>query len=107
MNSKIFGETGEDNEWCFVCPICGSEYSHHEREPVEVWQRAEDEMKPGFAILPNGDGLRIISGNDNPSRRRAGLRINVQCEDCGSKYFLGIAQHKGQTLISLELAVGT
>ncbi len=85
------------------CPSCGDDMGlHHEDQPVDVWQRGEDAECVGYSILPGDQGVKAISGKGNPSERRSGLRLHFWCEICGMKFALAIAQHKGQTLFTLE-----
>ena len=84
------------------CPGCGETWLHHEEEPVEVWQRGEDAEIVGYAILPGGEGVRAIPAAGNPSVRRSGLRLHFRCEICGERFALAIAQHKGQTFVTVE-----
>ena len=85
------------------CPSCGDPMGlHHEDAPVDVWQRGEDAECVGYAVLPGGEGVKAIPGEGNPSGRRSGLRLHFWCELCHTKFALAIAQHKGQTLVTLE-----
>ena len=76
---------------------------HHEDAPVDVWHGGEGADSAGYSILPDGAGVKAIPGDGNPSERRAGLKLHFRCEICGAKFAVSIAQHKGQTLVGLEL----
>lgn len=81
------------------CPVCASEYLHH--GTVEVFQRGEDESTVRLVRVAReiwiGEVENARSGN--PSGRRDGLRIEHQCEQCNTRLWLNVAQHKGQTFI--------
>ena len=85
-----------------LCPACGGRFLHHEDFAVEVWQRPEDALIQGCAILPRGAGVSFIPAEDNPSSRRSGVRLKFNCENCSSTSRLEIAQHKGETFVSIE-----
>ncbi len=84
------------------CPGCGGSYLHHVK--VEVFDRSEDQE----------DGLHVVVGhqdvqvnehmNGNPSRRRHGLKIYLECENCECNPVLIVSQHKGQTYVDLRRA---
>ena len=38
----------------------------------------------------------------NPSRRRNGVVIECSCERCGAWFALAVAQHEGQTILTVE-----
>ena len=85
-----------------LCPSCGGEFLHHDDSAVEVWQRGEDELLRGCAILPGGEGVKFIPAEDNPSSRRSGVRLRFRCEICPSISRLEIVQHKGNTFLSIQ-----
>ena len=94
-----FGEHGQART--LLCPACESAFTHQGR--VEVWNRPEDETRPGVAVDEDG-ALHEVSAEDNPSRRRDGVRIWFVCEvvGCEAQFALTVAQHKGETIIEVE-----
>ena len=87
------------------CPRCNGKHLHHDF--VAVYNRANEDAntvghtysipdykKPGAPIT-----LKTLR---NPSARRSGLLVRGWCEECDARWTLGIAQHKGQTLLTLE-----
>ena len=92
-------QTGGIN-WILVCPGCGGTYLHH--GVVNTFDRDED--------AENGRHVRIGRGvvidhdlRNNPSFRRGGLTITFSCETCSAESTLRIAQHKGQTFVTLDV----
>jgi hypothetical protein len=97
------------------CPHCGEENLHH--LGIETFHREEDQT--GYHVelydeTSHGWGmLNIICPNNsvndntktNPSGRRGGILILFGCEGCHNISKLGIAQHKGQSLLSWNFKV--
>lgn len=80
-----------------VCPLCGGSHLHH--VSVTTYDRKEDaeegtslHIRAGFMTFSNN-----LAGN--PSLRRSGLTIEFACESCDTTSLLGIAQHKGCTIV--------
>ena len=98
-----------------TCTHCKSTYLHH--FAVEVFHRSEDEEFGGRLFVatpgsttdaPVGDDFRFdyeskheMRGSLNPSSRRHGVLIEMICEECNQITSLRIAQHKGETLLSI------
>lgn len=83
-----------------VCPGCGSNYLHHGK--VEIFDRSEDQSD-GLHVVVGDQDVRIdkvMTGN--PSTRRHGLKIHMDCEQCKCEPVLIIYQHKGQTYVDLR-----
>jgi hypothetical protein len=78
------------------CPACNHDYTHHGQ--VDVFERSEDQAGLHVRIE---DGAAKVDGDlsGNPSARRHGLTVVVECESCGSNSLLGLEQHKGQTFL--------
>lgn len=94
MKTKIEDRGDEEG---LLCPVCGSCWLHH--ESVAVFNRNED-AESGICV--QAEGMNVQVGTDitqNPSSRRHGLSIRFWCETCGKRSSLGIAQHKGVTLL--------
>lgn len=95
-----------EKELCIVlCPYCQSDYSHQGR--VEVFLRKEDASYGRYANVAY-DFCSDFKGelpNGNPSDRRQGVLVHVECEQCENKFRIGIAQHKGQTFIKVFAAM--
>lgn len=82
-----------------LAPCCEYDYSHQGR--VDVFVRGEDEQK-GNHVSIIGDLVNIDrSMEGNPSGRRQGVSISVECEGCGQEHLLCVYQHKGQTIVEL------
>jgi hypothetical protein len=81
-----------------VCPVCQGSYLHH--GAVEVFDRNEDATKGLHVLIENETVTADGNLDGNPSSRRHGLRIAIECE-CGEHFSLKIAQHKGQTYMDL------
>lgn len=77
------------------CPACGHSFTQHGQ--IDVYDRSEDARGVHTRI----DGSVTIDTNmaGNPSSRRHGLTIAVECEGCGAESLLGLEQHKGQTFL--------
>jgi len=87
----------KDNEYVIECQHCGHSYIRHYR--VDVYER-EDDSPGGRHILitqPYTTCNEDMTGN--PSWRRHGLRIHLECEACGKTSKIAIHQHKGQTFL--------
>lgn len=90
-------------EETLLCPSCGDQYLHHCE--VVVYERDEDAtetLKTTVAASVARTELVASDGCGNPSRRRDGLTIRFECENCGAKPLLKVAQHKGLTLVGWE-----
>lgn len=91
------------NEDLLLCPVCGNSYLHH--GTVCTFTRNEDaNTGTAFRIEAGTDGS-IAHSTDltgNPSSRRGGITIDFTCEGCGNTSTLGIAQHKGWSVLSWQ-----
>ena len=90
------------SQQALCCPHCESPFMHQGR--VRVWQRREDATAGTYAEV-NGKDSELSHGNlpvGNPSRRRQGLTIDLECEGCGRYAMLAVTQHKGNTFIGWE-----
>jgi hypothetical protein len=85
------------------CPACGGLNLHHEE--IKVFCRKEDAAAVTETTV---NALRSVTettdGSLNPSARRGGVTIRFWCEDCHARPVLQIAQHKGSSLVSWDLA---
>ena len=103
MNKKLlelsdFSTGLQENS--LVCPNCSSNYLHHGR--IEIFNRGEDAEK-GAHFNVNGSQVTLddnLAGN--PSGRRHGLKIHLDCEQCAAESALCISQHKGCTFVWVE-----
>lgn len=93
-------------ECAVCCPRCGEGISSLHHRTVKVFNRdSEDEETGTYAEVR---GTKVETRRNlpagNPSRRRDGVVINFDCEQCGSNVGnLCVAQHKGATFIYWEL----
>jgi hypothetical protein len=87
-----------------LCPCCGDNYLHHGQ--VCTFTRATQDADSGIAFRIDAGGNGSISRSSqlkgNPSSRRDGITVDFTCENCGNTSTLGIAQHKGQTLLNWQ-----
>lgn len=85
------------------CPCCGGENLHQER--IEIFTRPLGEDSPSLVhVLKDRRAHRVdppelVPEGRNPSRRRQGLKITMDCETCPAYPELAIVQHKGFTQI--------
>jgi hypothetical protein len=80
------------------CKHCGYEYTHF--SSVQIFDRGEDEKKGMNLTFEMRHGSEIMINQsmlNNPSPRRQGMSINVECEICGKITSTVFIQHKGQT----------
>ncbi|MFY9718796.1 MAG: hypothetical protein WAK16_04050 [Candidatus Cybelea sp.] len=97
MTKVTFDRFG-DNELTVLCPACGGNWTHQRR--VETFFRRED-AATGTHVSADGSHTTIDPClHGNPSRRRDGVRIWIECENCEHQFDLTIVQHKGQTLVN-------
>lgn len=80
-----------------VCPLCGKSYLHHYR--VDVFERAEDQIKDIHVSVHQGKATFDNNLADNPSVRRHGVSVYFHCEGCSANSVLNLVQHKGSTLV--------
>ncbi len=108
-HSKItrFGVVVEHHEIVVACAACGSPYTHF--VDVTLFRRDKEDSPTGQRLTYDmGDGkinagcAVTKSGASNPSERRDGVIIQLSCESCPNLTCLELAQHKGQTLMSLH-----
>jgi len=78
-----------------TCPLCGGDYTHHDRTAVFDRTAGEDTEVQVYTL----PGMPQAALRNNPSSRRGAVRIELWGE-CGHTWYLDIAQHKGRTLIS-------
>jgi hypothetical protein len=82
-------------ELTLSCPSCGGDYLHH--VAVDIHRRPEEDAKTE-SVRAYGHGE---ASTENPSSRRDGLVIVLECEQCDGLTHLSLEQHKGQTFISM------
>jgi predicted RNA-binding Zn-ribbon protein involved in translation (DUF1610 family) len=89
-----------ENTHALLCPECGESVLHQGDTHV-FWRESEDSME-GLHTIAQGHRTVVNSDlKDNPSIRRDGVYIEMECEQCGPvRYKLAILQHKGQTFIT-------
>lgn len=80
-----------------VCPTCESQWTHH--ADIEVYKRDGEDGLSKVTVIGERAGTLSNQLNENPSRRRDGIRIWFWCEWCHAEFNITIAQHKGQTLV--------
>lgn len=89
-----------DQSLVALCPICWGEYSH-QNWCAAFGRIGGEDGDSHLSLITDGEWEGIDPGL-NPSSRRHGLRIAIDGE-CGHRWYLTIAQHKGQTLIGYEV----
>lgn len=97
MNQIPFEPFGNDG-LIVVCPNCHGNCTHQRR--VETFFRQEDAATGTHADI---DATQITIDDrlyGNPSRRRNGVRIWIECENCDARFPLTVVQHKGQTFVN-------
>lgn len=83
------------DELTLSCTGCGCDYLHH--IAVDIHKRPkEDSATQSVRAYGPGD-----VSTENPSSRRDGLVIVLECEQCEALTHLSLEQHKGQTFISI------
>lgn len=100
MNSEatsklVYGECGPD-VFTVVCQHCGYNYLHHRAIDVHERPGGEDATTTSRRVY-GADGPLT----SNPSGRRDGLVILLECEGCGGETFITLEQHKGQTFMDV------
>jgi len=86
-----------------VCPKCEGTYMH--QGAAYLFTRDAESSETG--TLVTSDGFRTTTDSkadmaNNPSRRRDGIAIGMDCETCGPVGRLTVYQHKGETLIGWQ-----
>ena len=86
-----------------TCPKCKETYTHH--GATRLFTRDTEDADTGNLVVSEGFSTLVKAqapmGN-NPSRRRNGIAIDMECEACGPIGRLAIFQHKGQTFIGWQ-----
>jgi hypothetical protein len=80
------------------CPICRAQ-DMHQRGVAVFYREQEDAPTTMIAV----DGLAItlaLDSPENPSLRRDGLTIDMECEHCLGISAFAIWQHKGGTFLA-------
>lgn len=82
------------------CANCGESQLHHYE--VQTYFREDEDCNGTFTSV---DRQSVVTTNyddmrNNPSSRRDGVRILLDCETCEGLTELTIVQHKGQTFLS-------
>ena len=86
-----------DTDNLFCCSSCKSIDTH--QKSVDVFFREED-SDTGVATHVDDNGTTSTSDQtDNPSPRRDGIVISLECEQCPAITKVNIVQHKGGTYI--------
>ncbi|CAB4131825.1 hypothetical protein UFOVP125_35 [uncultured Caudovirales phage] len=86
-----------------LCPKCGETYTH--QGAVHIYDRNAEDAPLGRYVVCSASTATVIHNTpmvDNPSRRRDGLSIEMDCEQCGPVGRLTVFQHKGQTLVGWQ-----
>ena len=95
---KVYNNAGEAP---LLCPVCGGNNLHHGE--VEVCTRSKEDSKEGYHVTVRNNGWADSDRNLslNPSARRDGVLVHLQCEGGCGPFVLQIAQHKGETLMQI------
>ena len=80
-----------------TCANCGCEYLHHTR--VSIYERQEDAFDGLHIEVGDNQVVMNTSQEGNPSPRRSGIKIRLDCEGCNKITWLSLIQHKGQTIM--------
>lgn len=86
-----------------MCPKCEGTYMH--QGAIHLFTRDREDSATGTLVTSDGFNTSTASKADmtnNPSRRRDGLSIDMDCEICGPVGRLTVYQHKGETLIGWQ-----
>jgi len=99
------------------CPNCGESALHH--ISVTMYNRLKEDGESTYChaeiVSQQGYGdtgttalvtQHTSNNSNNPSLRRSGLRIALECEICETLSDFCLAQHKGQTHIWMEILEG-
>ena len=85
-----------------LCPACGWMYLHHSR--VEVYDAEKEDALTGLHVTVDGERASVSTDlTGNPSARRHGLTILLECERCQATSELRLAQHKGHTFLTIHV----
>lgn len=92
------------DEGVLMCPTCEEGYLH--QVEVRVWFREEDAEQGQHASVNADRAVTTQDMQGNPSPRRSGLKIMLECEQCHlegdrPKHELLVYQHVGQTCLEL------
>jgi hypothetical protein len=98
-------EEYNDGAYVLLCPNCGGDYLHQVK--TQVFEREEDSDEGQHITVERTTFSFNSDIRDNPSPRRQGITIEFTCEMCDSITYLHVYQHKGQTILSLELSEDT
>lgn len=85
--------------WLLQCSNCNEGYTHHTNVTAYVRDKEDAEIGMVFGTDRAGSFTLRSSMGRNPSPRRNGIRIKVECEQCEGTTELQIIQHKGQTYL--------
>jgi hypothetical protein len=100
LNSKF-----DENSLAILCQHCGSDYTH--QKAMFYFDRGDDckEVDIHYVIEGKTGSARKLNANSgNPSYRRDGIVILIQCEMCSKFSGINISQHKGKTFLMVEKA---
>jgi hypothetical protein len=82
-------------EMTMNCAHCGCDYVHH--ICVDIHRRFQEDGQTESARIY---GAGEVS-TQNPSSRRDGLVIILECEQCDGLTQFSLEQHKGQTFMAI------
>lgn len=105
MKLKFEDAVANTGEAPLLCPECGGRNLHH--GVVEVFNREGEDSDKGLHVTVSGrDWEDAHKDYDqdlslNPSSRRDGVLIHLECEGGCGPFVLQIAQHKGETLMQI------
>ncbi len=101
MSVEIFNQDFAE-EVRLRCVGCGYAYLHH--GTVEIFNRDAEDSRLGLHLTINYKRVDYDTNveNGNPSTRRDGICIKLRCENCEEVTLFTLAQHKGETFISVH-----
>lgn len=94
----------DSNRWNdrMLCPKCRQHWTH--LTGVKAYFRVEDAAE-GFVVEASHTGASANTHGSMqgcPSRRRDGVTLTFECENCQVPELLHITQHKGETFFFWE-----
>jgi pyruvate-formate lyase-activating enzyme len=100
MSLPIFEDYCEGYGGSLECPNCQSYCTH--QIAVDVFFRYDEDSLHGIHAFISSLKMMVDTDmKENPSRRRQGLRITFECEQCDVPFYMTIIQHKGTTYVDI------
>jgi hypothetical protein len=100
-NGSVIDPCNSDN---VKCPVCGMG-SMHQHDVKVYYRHREDGPTNRIAVVATTVAFNVVEDEENPSLRRDGLAIKMECEGCRSELELAVWQHKGGTYLGWSKVV--